>query len=181
MKLSTENAMILVIDVQEKLVAAQKKAEKISNNTSKLVEAAAMLGLPVIVTEQYPQGLGHTISQAKEKFSDDVKVFEKTSFDCFNEEGFEDLIVSTGRKQILVCGLECHICVYQTVRSLLAKGYEVHLIQDAIGSRSTSDYKRGLARMASEGAIGNSLEMALFDFLGGAKHPNFRAIQGIIK
>ena len=179
--LNTDTSLLLIINVQEKLITVQYEKEKIAKNTAILAEAAKILNIPVVLSEQYPKGLGSTIEEVKAKLPENAVFFEKTSFNCCCESGFNELISSFGKKQILVCGMESHICVHQTVFHLLAQNYEVILIQDAIGSRKEYEYKLGIKRMISEGAIPSCSEMALFEFLRGAKHPEFKAIQGLIK
>jgi len=179
--LDINNSLFLIIDVQEKLINAQFEKEKIAKNVAILTEAANILKIPTVVSEQYPKGLGPTIAQVKEKLSADTKFFEKTSFSCCKEESFFELLKSFNKKQIIVCGMESHVCMHQTVNNLLAEGYEVHIIQDAITSRKEWEYKTGLQRMISSGAVPSSVEMALFELLKNARHPDFKAVQNLIK
>lgn len=179
--LNIDDALLLIIDVQEKLINAQFEREKIAKNTTILAEAANILKIPALVSEQYPKGLGSTLESVKEKLPADAKFFEKTSFSCIKETGFSELVKSFNRKQIFVCGMESHVCVHQTVSELLCEGYEVHIIQDAISSRKEWEYKVGLQRMIDSGAIPSCVEMALFELLKCAKHPDFKAVQGLIK
>lgn len=179
--LETDQTLLLIIDVQEKLINAQFSKEIIAKNTAILAEACNILKIPVIVSEQYPKGLGSTIEQVKNKLASDTAIFEKTSFSCLREDGFKALLKNYNKKQILVCGMECHVCVHQTVSDLLNEGYEVHIIQDAISSRKEWEYEQGLKRMISSGAVASSVEIALFEFLKGAKHPEFKSVQGLIK
>jgi len=179
--LNADNALLLIIDIQEKLLPAQGKPEKMEKNIGILALAANILNIPTIVSEQYPKGLGPTVASIKEKLPMDAKYFEKTAFSCVQEEGFLELLKSYNRKQIIVCGMETHICVHQTVNDLLKEGFEVHVIQDAVSSRDKYEYKRGIERMGSDGAVLTCLETALFEMLRSAKHPQFKVIQALIK
>ncbi|OGI21092.1 MAG: hypothetical protein A2287_06020 [Candidatus Melainabacteria bacterium RIFOXYA12_FULL_32_12] len=179
--LNIDTTALLIIDIQEKLLKAQFEQEKIIKNVSILAETAKILDIPVIISEQYPQGLGFTIKEIKEKLPENTDFFEKTSFNCCLESGFTDQIHRINRKQILICGMEAHICVHQTVHSLISLGYDVHIIQDAVTSRKQSEYEYGLKRMISYGAIPNCTEMAIFELIKCAKHPQFKSIQNLVK
>jgi len=179
--LDANNSLLLIVDVQEKLINAQFEKEKIIKNVGILAETANILNIPTLVSEQYPKGLGHTLDQIKEKLSVDTRFIEKTSFSCLREEGFSETVRIFNKKQVLVCGMESHVCVHQTVNNLLTEGYKVYIIQDAISSRKEYEYKVGLQRMINEGAIPGCVEMALFELLKCAKHANFKTIQGLIK
>ena len=179
--LNTTTSVLLIVDIQEKLLKAQFKQERIVKNASILAAAAKILGIPVIVSEQYPQGLGPTIKEIKENLPENAEFFEKTSFNCCLESGFNDLIEKFNRKQILVCGMESHICVHQTVHSLITAGYETYIIQDAITSRKEAEYKYGLTRMINYGAIPSCTEMAVFELIKCAKHSQFKAVQSLVK
>lgn len=179
--LNTNTSLLLIIDIQEKLLNAQFEREEVAKNSTILASTAKILNIPVVVSEQYPKGLGLTIESIKENLPEDAKFFEKTSFNCCLEDGFINLIKSFDKKQILVCGIESHVCVHQTVSELISLGYEVHLVQDAISSRKEYEYKTGLQRMINYGAIPSCTEMVLFEFLKCTKHPEFKSIQGLIK
>ena len=124
--MNTENTVFLMIDIQEKLVYMLKNSAEIAKNNFVLANAASILNVPVILTEQYPQGLGSTISQVK-SFVDTNNVFEKTSFSAFDVEDVKSALEKTGRKKVVLTGIETHICVYQTARALLNAGYEVYV------------------------------------------------------
>lgn len=179
--LNTENSLLLLVDIQEKLLAAIKKSEDIRNNSVILAKAASILELPVVITEQYPKGLGNTIDRIKLNLPPDTDIVEKTGFNCFEADGFEAILEKHGKKQIIVCGIEAHICVHQTVTALLQKGYEVHVVKDAVVSRTKENYKAGLARMYADGAVQTTTEIVLFEWLKSAKHPKFKEVQGLIK
>ncbi|MEI7473722.1 MAG: hydrolase [bacterium] len=179
--LNSENTMLLIIDIQEKLLPAQFNKEAVLKNALALAETCKILDIPMLVSEQYPRGLGGTVSELKKTLPDNTIYFEKVNFGCCNEEGFSELIKSFNKKQIIVCGMESHVCVHQTVYDLIQHGYEVHLIQDAISSRKEYEYKVGIERMKSYGAITSCSEMAIFELLQCAKNPNFKQVQALIK
>lgn len=179
--LDINNSLLLVVDLQEKLLRAQPKSRKIVERAAILCEAARALEIPTVVTEQYPKGLGETTPDLKIKLDLSTKFFEKTAFSCFQEEGFAETLKASGKKQIIICGIEAHVCVCQTVNDLLHAGYEVHLVQDAIGSRDKYEYKKGVARMIQDGAVSTCVEMVIFELLKTSKHPKFKEVQSLIK
>jgi len=180
--LNPDNTILLIIDIQEKLLTPQFNKEKIVKNSAILAHTAKILNLPVILSEQYPKGLGSTIGEIKDNLPENGTEFiEKTSFDCCIDENFNKIIKKYNRKQILVCGMESHVCVHQTVYSLLSQNYDVYPVQDAISSRHEAEYKIGITRMLDNGAIPCCTEMALFELIKDAKHPKFKEIQGLIK
>ena len=179
--LNADTSLLLIIDIQEKLLNTQFDKDKLVKNVLNLVSAAKFLNIPIILSEQYPKGLGSTIESIKENLPENAKFFEKTSFNCCQEDGFANLIQGFNRKQILICGMESDVCVHQTVYDLVSLGYEVHLVQDAISSRKEYEYKTGLQRIISYGASPSCTEMVLFELLKSAKHPEFKAIQALIK
>ncbi|HEX3512318.1 MAG TPA: isochorismatase family protein [Solirubrobacteraceae bacterium] len=170
--LARERAMLLVVDVQEGFRGYETFAS-VAAASGKLLSAARILELPAIVSEQYPKGLGHTAPEVGVSFE---RTIEKTVFSAARAEGFD----LGGRSQALVCGIEAHVCVSQTVHDLLDQGIEVHVPADAVGSRHRLDYERGLARMERSGAVVSSVEAALFELLGRAGTPEFKAIQKLI-
>ncbi len=170
--LSRERAALVVIDVQEGFRPYDAFAG-VADACSKLVEAARILELPTLVSEQYPKGLGHT---AAELGLQDEPRIEKTVFSAVRAEGFD----LGGRRQALVCGIEAHVCVSQTVHDLLDAGVEVHIPADAVGSRHAIDYERGLERMERAGAIVGTVEASLFELLERAGTPEFKSVQKLI-
>lgn len=174
--LNQNDAIVLIVDIQEKLLNAVYD-KNVATVAAKMAAAAKILGIPVIITEQYPQGLGKTVSVIKE--AADATYIEKTSFSAF--EDVKETLKNTGRKQIILLGIEAHICVHQTADSLLAQGYEVHVLKDGVASRQEFEFTQGLNRMEKNGAVITCLEIALFELLKGAKHPDFKAIQALIK
>jgi len=170
--LSRERAALVVVDVQEGF-RGYDTFEQVAGACAKLVEGARILGVPVLVTEQYPKGLGHT---APEVGVGEQSPVEKTVFSAARAEGFD----LRGRRQAIVCGIEAHVCVSQTVLDLLDDGVEVHVPADAVGSRHRSDYEVGLRRMDDAGAVLGSVESVLFELLERAGTPEFKAVQKLI-
>lgn len=178
--LNKEDSLLLITDVQERLVAALDK-DIIVTRTALLSRAAKILEIPVIATEQYPKGLGNIVATVKETFSEDTPIIPKTAFSSLKEEGFKDLLRSFNKKQIVICGIETHVCVHQTVADLLDEGFDVYVVKDACASRSKYEFKQGIERMQENGAKITCLEIVLFEWLKDAKDPNFKEIQALIK
>jgi nicotinamidase-related amidase len=175
--LSREHAALVVVDVQEAF-RGYASFDSVASSCAKLVEGARILGLPALVSEQYPKGLGHT---APELGLEDEPVIEKSVFSAARAEGFERSEIGRhGRTQAVVCGIETHVCVSQTVHDLLGRGVEVHVPADAVGSRHTLDYERGLERMERAGAVITTVEAALFELLERAGTPEFKEVQRLI-
>jgi nicotinamidase-related amidase len=170
--LARDRAALVVVDVQEGFRSYERFAE-VAARAGKLVEASRVLSIPVLVSEQYPRGLGHT---APEVGLGDEPRIEKTVFSAVRAEGF-DLF---GRDQAIVCGIETHVCVSQTVHDLLADGVEVHVPADATGSRHAIDHERALERLQRAGAVVSTVEAALFELLEHAGTPEFKAVQKLI-
>jgi nicotinamidase-related amidase len=170
--LSRDRAALVVVDVQEGFRPYASFAEVVSA-CAKLVQAARILAIPTLVSEQYPKGLGHS---APELGLEDEPQIEKTVFSAARAEGFD----LGGAGQAIVCGIETHVCVSQTVHDLLADGIEVHVPADAVGSRHALDYERGLERMERAGAVVSTVESALFELLERAGTPEFKAVQKLI-
>lgn len=179
-KLSPQDSLVLMIDIQEKLVGMLEK-NIIVEKASKLVKAANILQIPVIVTEQYPKGLGATVPEVSQNLAENTETFEKVTFSALDTEGVLEKIKSYGKKQIVLFGIETHICVHQTCAALLEQGYEVYIIKDACASRNKYEFKQGIEIMRQNGAKISCLEIALFEWLGSAKHPNFKEVQALIK
>jgi nicotinamidase-related amidase len=180
-KLDADKAVLVVIDIQERLVPAmpQDVYRRLLDTVTLLTSGAELLGIPVVTTEQYPKGIGHTVPE----LADACKgaVVEKVSFGCCGEPNFQEVLKKTGRSQVIVTGMEAHVCVYQTVLGLLEDGYRVHLVRDAICSRSKIDFLAALANAAQAGAIVTTAETVLFQMLRESTHAQFRAVSKLIK
>jgi len=180
-KLDAEKAVLVVIDVQERLVPAMPEDVylRLRNTVAMLVEVAGLLGLPVVTTEQYPKGIGHTVPELAAACNETV--IEKVSFGCCGEATFLEALKNTGRTQVLITGMEAHVCVYQTVLGLLEDGYYVHLVRDAICSRNKTDYLAGVANAGQAGAVVTTAETVMFQMLQESTHEQFRAVSKLVK
>ena len=183
MTLLNENqSFFMFIDIQERLLNAVFNKALVENKTSVLIKAANLLNLPIIVTEQYPIGLGKTVEPIKTILNEEnSKIFEKTSFDALNEPEIYNHIQELGKKQVILSGIETHICVHQTAYSFIKAGYEVFVISDACGSRSENEYRAGMSRMKDNGVQILTTEIAIYEILKGAHHEQFKEIQKLIK
>jgi nicotinamidase-related amidase len=174
--LDPERAALVVVDVQEGFRPAVLDFERVARNAGVLVQGAHVLALPVVVTEQYPKGLGHTAPEVAGHL-EGAEPLEKVCFSAADAEGFD----LDGKEQALVCGIESHVCVSQTAHGLLDRGVEVHVARDAVSSRTHENKELGLHKMESSGAVLTSVETALFELLGAAGSDEFKRIQGLIK
>ncbi len=170
--LSRERAALVVIDVQQGF-SSYESFDRVAAATGKLLAAARVLELPRVVTEQYPKGLGRTVASVGLTHEQPI---EKTVFSAVRAEGFD----LQGADQAIVCGIEAHVCVSQTVLDLLHRGVEVHVPADAVGSRNQIDYERGLVRLERAGAVVSTVETVLFELLERAGTPEFKTIQKLI-
>jgi nicotinamidase-related amidase len=176
-KLDPQRTTLVVIDVQEAFRKALDSFDQVAAKTAQLVRGAAAIGVPIVVTEQYPKGLGATVPEVADNLPQGVQALDKVRFSAVGVEGFD----LGDRDQALVCGIETHVCVAQTVLDLIDLKTEVHVAADAVGSRADADREIGLARMERAGAEITSVEMALFELLGGSDAPAFKEVQGIVK
>jgi len=174
--LDRERAALVVVDVQEAFRPAVVDFEQVAAEVSKLVQGAQALDLPVLVTEQYPKGLGRTVPEVAQAL-DGAEPLEKTAFSAVAADGFD----LGGRDQAIVCGIESHVCVSQTAHDLIDRGVEVHVARDAVSSRTVENRELGLRKMESSGAIVTSVETALFELLGEAGGSEFKLVQGLVK
>ena len=179
--LDLSGTTLVIIDMQEAFRSTISDFAETARNIATVARAAELLDVPVIVTEQYPKGLGHTAEEIKAVLSDTLDIIEKTAFSSCGASEFTSRLKDNGARQVLVCGIEAHICVNQTTHDLLAQGFQVHLLTDCITARSAHNKKIGLAKMKQSGAIPSSTEMAVFELMRDAKHEKFKAIQKLIK
>lgn len=175
-RLERERAALVVVDVQEGFRKAIPGFERIVEATATMVRGARELDLPVLVTEQYPKGLGATVPEVAEHLAEGSEPIEKTVFSAAAAEGFD----LDGREQAIVCGIEAHVCVNQTVLDLLDGGREVHVVADAVGSRSEANRDLALDKAERAGAWPTSVETALFELLGRAGSDSFKAVQRLV-
>jgi nicotinamidase-related amidase len=167
--------------MQDAFRASIADFSKTAERIALMVQAAAFLNLPIVVTEQYPKGLGHTASEIAAVLPASLEIIEKTTFSSCGAQQFLSQLEGAQRKQLLICGIEAHICVNQTVHDLLANDFQVHLLADCITARKKVDRKVAFSKMQRSGAIPCSVEMALFELMRDAKHEQFKAIQRLIK
>ena len=178
--LQRDNTALVLIDIQGKLATLMHERQALYRNLEILVRGARALELPVLWVEQYPKGLGPTIPEITRLLPDQTPL-AKTCFSACGLPAFARQLQQTRRRQILLAGIETHICVYQTARDLLAAGYHVETVTDAVSSRTAENRQVGLRRMAAAGAQLTSVEMCLFELLGAAGGPVFKEIAGLVK
>ncbi len=178
--LTAENTILVLIDFQERLFTVMHGKEKLLQNVIKLIKGAGVLEIPVVLTEQYPKGLGPTIPEIKELLPG-VRPVEKVCFNCCDNETFCKSLDSLKRKQVLIAGIEAHICVYQTAMALARAGYEVQVVSDCVSSREPENKAAALSRMGAAGISPTTAETALFELLKVAQGDKFKQISNIVK
>jgi nicotinamidase-related amidase len=183
--LSRKRAALIVVDIQDRLLPAMP-ADTVADmmrNSAILITAADQLGLPIVVSQQYPKGLGGTARPIEDALAKvrGVHRFDKLEFSAAAAPAFAALAPGLGRDQWIVCGMETHVCVYQTARDLVARGWAVHVCADAVSSRTPANREIGLGLMARAGAVITSTEVCVFDLLGRAGSDEFRALSKVIK
>jgi nicotinamidase-related amidase len=182
-RLDRNSAVLLVVDVQEKLLPVIHDSARVLRNVERLVRGAHVLGVPVLVTEQYVKGLGPTVTPLRQAL-EETSGYHPIEKDCFSAHGcaaFSSRLKASGRRQVLVAGVETHVCVYQSIGDLLGDGYEVTVIADAVSSRTAENRDIALQRLVAEGAKLSSTEMALFELTVVSGTDEFRAISRLIK
>lgn len=180
-KLKAASTGLLVVDVQEKLFPYVDRPCDVMEKMQLLVKGSKLLDLPIIATEQYPKGLGGTIKPLADLIGDSGHFPEKTSFSALGEDSIGTTIENTHKKQWIVCGIEAHVCVLQTVRDLIEAGYDVAVVNDAITSRSVYDFSSAIAEMRDMGARICSTETVLFELFADSKHPRFKEFSALLK
>ena len=178
--LQEETSLLIVIDIQGNLARAAADRELLFENARKLIQGAKVFALPIIVTEQIPEKLGPTIPEVAEWVAG-IERIPKETFSCCENASFMEAFSKIGRKQILLCGIESHICVYQTAMDLINMGCEVHIVADAISSRTIQNREIGISKMTSAGAHLTSTETVLFELLKTAGSDKFKDIFKIVK
>ena len=178
--LSRTNAVLIIIDIQGNLAQAMYDKENLFANSVKLIQGIKALNLPIIVTEQIPQKLGQTIPQIAAQL-EGINHIAKETFSCWDDQNFIKQLKALNRKHIIIAGIECHVCVYQTALDLISNGYTVHLVSDAVSSRTLENSQIGIDAMKSAGAHITSTEMVLFELLRTAADPKFKEIFKIVK
>lgn len=178
--LDLNNTALIIIDVQGKLADLMYEKETLFKNLTQLVKGAFLLKIPILMTEQNPRGLGPTIPEIMDLLPD-IEPIPKMSFNCCADEEFMERLKKIDRKQLLITGIESHICVYQTAMDLVNMGYEVQVVSDAVSSRVPENRSIALQRMGDAGIKPTSVEMALFELIKTAEYTDFRKLSSIIK
>jgi nicotinamidase-related amidase len=178
-RLRAAESVLLIIDVQEKLLAHMPDAHGLVRNVGFLIDVAQLLTIPVRATEQYPRGLGPTIGELARRLPEDRPA--KTAFSACGAPGVISELRAAGRSSVVLAGMETHVCVLQTALDLLTAGLHVFLPADATSSRFPIDHDTALRRLESAGAVLTTAETTAFEWLGGAEHPQFKAVSKLIK
>lgn len=181
LKIKKEEVVLVAIDFQERLMPAMKNSQEIEEKMVKLSQGFVVLGLPILTTQQYTKGLGETLASIKGAMGGNFKPIEKTSFSAMGEPEFVKALEATGRKTIVLTGVEAHVCVQQTALDLIEAGYHVFLVNDVISSRDNTDKKYAQRRISEAGGIGTTYEAVLFELVGGAREDGFKQISAIVK
>ncbi|MEQ8233413.1 MAG: isochorismatase family protein [Gammaproteobacteria bacterium] len=178
-----ERSLVVVVDIQQRLGDAMpgKVLNRVLLNTTLLARSSGLLDIPVFKTEQYPQGLGATHATVAEALPPATTTFEKQSFSCCGAEGFEAALRSSAREQVVLVGMEAHVCVLQTALDLQRAGLEVFVVEDAICSRRLENYQNALDRMRQNAVQVVSAESVVFEWMGASTHPQFKAIQTLLR
>ena len=179
--LDAAQTVLVIIDMQESFRSVISDFAEVSARIALVAHAAQLLNVPIIITEQYPKGLGHTADEIMAVMPASFEAIEKTAFSSCGAQAFETELERTRALHILLCGIEAHICVNQTAHDLMERGYRVHLLTECITARTAHNKQTGLAKMHQSGALPSSIEMALFELMRDAKHEQFKAIQKLIK
>jgi nicotinamidase-related amidase len=178
--LKTKQTALLIIDIQEKISAVMLDREFLLKNTVKLIKGCRLLDVPIFITEQYPKGLGPTEKEIVEALGDTLPM-QKMTFTCCGAEELLPALKKKAIKQVVIAGIEAHVCVQQTALDLLACGYQVHILRDAVSSRRTTDAETALARLQNAGAVISTTEAALFELLERAGTPQFKEVSQLVK
>jgi len=178
--LEADRSLLLVVDVQERLAPAMDGGDAALARTLLLVEAARTLRVPIVVSEQYPAGLGPTLAPLLERLGE-VERLPKTHFSCADDPAIRERVFAAGRRQIIVVGMEAHVCVLQSALGFAAQGLATYVVDDAVASRRASDKSAGLARMRDAGTAVVTSEMVVFEWLGRAGTPEFKALSRAVK
>ena len=174
-------SVLVIVDVQEVFRNVIGDFALIASNIARAARGFQILDVPVIVTEQYPAGLGRTAEEILLTLPDGFEPVEKMAFSAFGDAAFRVKLEDFGSEHVILCGVETHVCVNQTAHDLLDQGLSVHLLTDCVGSRFEHDKRAGLKKMQSSGVVISSVEMALFELMQDAKHSKFKEIQALIK
>ena len=179
-RINREDAVLVLVDFQERLMPAMGNQEKVLAQAAMLTTGCKEFDIPVLVTQQYTKGMGETVDPVKTALGE-FSYIEKKEFSCWQNPDFKKALEETGRKTVIVCGCETHVCVQQTVLDLLEAGYNVYVAGDCVSSRKKYTRDTAIARMAGAGAVVTCAETALFELLGSASDPHFKTISKLVK
>lgn len=179
--LRRENTLLVVVDMQEPFLRGIHERERLTQNVQLLVQAAAILGVPVLPTLQYAERMGSVVPEIASLLPDVIESLDKLSFSCVGSESFQSTLKALGRFQILLCGVETHICVSQTALDLTALGYQIHVAADAVSARSLEKHKLGMERMRDSAVLPCAAEAAVYELLEAGGTPEFKAILSLVK
>ncbi len=174
------DAVLIVVDVQDRLAETMARRDEVVATAAMLIQAARLLGMPVLVTRQYPEGLGDTVPELREVLGEHAPL-DKTVFCCRSDEAFSDALADTWRGQVILVGMEAHICVAQTALALVEDGYRVHVVADAVCSRRDSDRDIALERMRYAGVAVTTAEAVVYELLGESGTEEFKAVLAMVK
>ena len=182
MILNRDNAVLLAVDLQEPFLRTIHDRERVLANSRLLIQAAQALGVPVLTTLQYEKRMGGFVPQIAELFEDGHEsACDKMTFSCEGNEDFVAALSTLNRQQVIICGVETHICVSQTALDLVIRGYQVHVAPDAVSSRTLERHKLGMEKIRDAGGIPTGAEAAVFELLQTASAPEFKAIHALVK
>lgn len=181
-QLDIDRAMLLVIDIQEKILPLIGGPERVVANSRKMIEAARVLEIPVLATEQYPKGLGYTVNTLKKGLrASEAKIVEKPAFSCWAEPAVREAMLALDRTQVIIVGIETHVCVRQTVLDLISRDYATFVCADAVGGRGVLNHSIALDRMRHAGGVITTVEAVMFELCGRTDIPRFKPMLEIIK
>jgi len=178
-----DDSLLLIVDVQEKLTAVMpdKVVNRLRRNAGMLLQTATAIGIPVIATEQYPKGLGKLEEALTSLLPQGSSLYEKTGFSCLAAEGLTERLADSGRRQVILSGVEAHICVLQSALDLKARGYEVFVVGDAVCSRNRENYENSLQRLRHAAVNVVDAESVLFEWVRDSKHEHFKFVSGLVQ
>ncbi len=180
-RMGCDRAVLVVVDIQERFRDLIHHMDRVLTNTERLIRFARILDIPIVVTEHYPKGLGGTVAEVTGLLGDDFAPIEKISFSCCGCEDFNTALAATGRDQIILCGIETHVCIYQTTADLRRAGRQVTVATDAVSSCGKKNRKLGLRAMAALGAQNLGAQMIMFELLERADDPRFGQVKGLLR
>lgn len=180
MRITPENCITIAVDYQTRLVPSMAHERELIHNSRILLQGLRVLDVPVLVSQQYTKGLGETVPEIRELVAD-CPVFDKITFSCWQNDAIREAVIASGRKTVIICGIESHVCALQTVIDLCADGYRVVFVEDCVDSRKDSDKATALRRAEKEGAILTSYEALLFELTQIAGNERFKKISALVK